>query len=218
MYNPLSSCSAFVHLLIKHPVLIVGLGLVGAVNFLTPQLNNRSIKKTEQSVIFRSEIQKLKANPIDAKLAKQAGKAFKAIVANELGTKIPSPKCPSPKGPSNEEWFTAIKKVESGNRSLGKHLDGVSYGPAGLTKGALKDVLEEIPSCQDLNFDEILNDPEMSTKFAYLYFLKLVRKFKNIEIAVVAYNNGPTRVSRWLRRGKKLPHGYLDKVKRYLKD
>lgn len=52
----------------------------------------------------------------------------------------------------------------------------------------------------------------------YIYFLDMVHQFKNVEIAVVAYHIGPTKVNKSLRNKKALPHQYLDAVKKFLKE
>ncbi|MCF7835782.1 MAG: lytic transglycosylase domain-containing protein [Candidatus Marinimicrobia bacterium] len=192
MYNPLSSCSAAIHLLIKHPILVIGLGLATTVSFLglgaeemTPQL----VQKIERSSVFRAKIKELEAHPDIFELTQKS---------------------------VEEKWFTAIKKVESGDKRIGVHPDGVSYGPAGLTKNAWKDVIGKIPCCKDLGYDEILNEAELSTSFAYIYFLELIHVFRDIETAVIAYNNGPTQVKKWQKANRPLPKGYLNKVKSHL--
>jgi len=39
MYNPMSSCSAFIHLLLKHPILIIVTGLVAASGLVSTNQN-----------------------------------------------------------------------------------------------------------------------------------------------------------------------------------
>jgi len=175
MYNPVSWCSAFVHLLIKHPILAVGLGLAAAANFLSPQLLDRLVPEVERSAVFRAKIQKLEADPMISELAKQSEPAFRAIiaVAAEKRTSIP--------GTVAEETEIIVQDF---------------YGPAGITRMALEDVLLKIPACQNLGYDKVRNDPELSAELAYLYFLDLIHVGlnKDAETAVKTYNYGPIRV------------------------
>ena len=102
-----------------------------------------------------------------------------------------------------EKMFEAILKV--------MHSDGVSYGPAGLTRPVLKDVCKRLQVCslEEKTLDKILNSPRESVKYAKLYFYDMVHRFGSVEIAVIAYNAGPTKVASMIREGKKLPQSYL---------
>ena len=64
-------------------------------------------------------------------------------------------------------------------------------------------------SGKDVLFDPFLN---ISLGVQYLYFLN--QKFPDIQTALTAYNFGPTRVRRLIRRGKKLPTGYANRILR----
>ncbi len=65
------------------------------------------------------------------------------------------------------------------------------------------------PEQEDHLFDPIIN---VKLGIHYLHMLKL--KFGDVNTALTAYNFGPTRVKRWIRRGKSIPTGYAKKVMR----
>ena len=56
MYNPASSCSAFIHLLMKHPILVIAMGLVGASGLIMQQANN------PEKTILVTEIENAETN------------------------------------------------------------------------------------------------------------------------------------------------------------
>lgn len=56
-----------------------------------------------------------------------------------------------------------------------------------------------------------LFDPAMNIALGAFYLNKLKRRFKDMKIALEAYNHGPSRISRYLRKGK-LPQDYSRKV------
>lgn len=59
---------------------------------------------------------------------------------------------------------------------------------------------------------EILYDPDLNIKLGTQYLALLHQRFGDLEVALVAYNHGPTRVSKMMYRGRNLPTGYADKV------
>ena len=65
---------------------------------------------------------------------------------------------------------------------------------------------------------ESLYDPEYNIKIGTHYLYTLHQKFGDIEKAIAAYNEGPTRLKRYLRQGKKHPPEYLAKVMGYYKE
>ena len=56
-----------------------------------------------------------------------------------------------------------------------------------------------------------LFDPATNIALGAFYLNKLKKRFKDMKIALEAYNHGPTRISRYLRKGK-LPEDYSKKV------
>ena len=56
-----------------------------------------------------------------------------------------------------------------------------------------------------------LFDPATNIALGAFYLNKLKRRFKDMKIALEAYNHGPSRISRYLRKGQ-LPEDYSTKV------
>ena len=56
-----------------------------------------------------------------------------------------------------------------------------------------------------------LFDPATNIALGAFYLNKLKKRFKDMKVALEAYNHGPTRISRYLRKGK-LPEDYSKKV------
>ncbi|MFQ5949380.1 MAG: lytic transglycosylase domain-containing protein [Nitrospiria bacterium] len=59
-----------------------------------------------------------------------------------------------------------------------------------------------------------LFDPLINVKLGIHYLYMLNRKFSNLQTALTAYNFGPSRVKRWVRKGRAIPTGYANKVLR----
>lgn len=59
-----------------------------------------------------------------------------------------------------------------------------------------------------------LFDPYVNIRLGIHYLHDLNKRFGNLHTALAAYNFGPTKVRRWIRRGKKLPTRYANKVMR----
>ena len=57
-------------------------------------------------------------------------------------------------------------------------------------------------------------DPRMNIRLGLYYLSKLLSKFKDIKIAITAYNYGPTFVEERLKTGRPIPLRYADKVLR----
>ncbi len=201
MYGaPQSLCSALIHFLFKYPILVIALGLTGSAAMVSNWLGDPSTADQKA----QAKIEQV----ITAKIQKNANDApptFKAVVKAESSLELKLLE-------DARINFEAIKKL--GGNISGVHPDNKSYGPPGLTRIALEDVFRKLPDCKNLGFNEVLNDPEASTKFAYLFFLDLIHRFRSVETAVIAYHHGPTFVQKSLKEGKKLPRGYLDKVKK----
>ncbi len=60
-----------------------------------------------------------------------------------------------------------------------------------------------------------LFDPYVNIRLGIHYLHVLNKRFGDIRIALAAYNFGPTKVQRWLRRGRRIPTRYANKVMRF---
>jgi len=56
-----------------------------------------------------------------------------------------------------------------------------------------------------------LFDPAANIALGAFYLNKLMKRFKDMNVALEAYNHGPSRISYYLRKGK-VPEDYSDKV------
>lgn len=63
--------------------------------------------------------------------------------------------------------------------------------------------------------NELLFNPFMNIKLGVHYLSMLHLKFRDIELALTAYNYGPGNVRRWIEEGEALPAGYATKVMKY---
>lgn len=63
--------------------------------------------------------------------------------------------------------------------------------------------------------EEPLFDPFLNIKLGIHYLSMLHLKFKDLELALTAYNYGPGNVRRWIEEGEALPAGYATKVLKY---
>ena len=170
MYSRSSTggCSALIYLLAKHPILIVVLGLAGAMGWLNPSTHSGPLVASEEyGDQFEETIQS--SDLTISQLIDKTTRFYESIVEVESGTKIAD----------LEIIFQGVIAV---------HADEVSYGPAGLTAIAARDVLRKIPGCVLFNLDEVLLTPEENLKVAYIFFLDLVYRFKDVDTAVTAYN------------------------------
>lgn len=57
-----------------------------------------------------------------------------------------------------------------------------------------------------------LFDPVVNVQLGTAYLAHLMDRFGNLEIAIAAYNEGPTRIARLLARGRRLPRAYTQRV------
>lgn len=62
---------------------------------------------------------------------------------------------------------------------------------------------------------DVLFDPFVNIKLGVHYLSMLHLRFKNIELALTAYNYGPGNVRRWIDEGEALPAGYAMKVLKF---
>ena len=203
--KPKGICSLVLHLLIKYPILVIVMGLLSAGAFVT-----NATKQLDPDKVIEAKAASLAINKKPVALANKAPNTFDAVIKAESNLD---------KSILEESKKTFDAMVSLGNGTIGVHPDGKSFGPAGLTRNALIDVLRKIPTCEDIaGTNEILNSETANIQFAYLYFLDLVHRYKSVDTAVTAYHYGPTRVYAWRQSGKKLPTGYLNRVKSLTKE
>jgi hypothetical protein len=62
--------------------------------------------------------------------------------------------------------------------------------------------------------EELLFDPFLNIKLGVHYLSMLHLRFKDIELALSAYNYGPGNIRRWIDEGEPIPAGYATKVVR----
>lgn len=203
--EPKGICSLVLHALIKYPVLVIVMGLLGAGAFVT-----NAIKQPDSDKVIEAKVASLARNKEAVALADKAPNTFDAIMKAESGLDKYMLE-------ESKKYFDALTSLGKG--PIGVHPDGKSFGPTGLTENALIDVLKKIPCCKDIaGTNEILNSETANIQFAYLYFLELIHRYKSVDIAITAYHYGPTRVDDWRQSGKKLPTDYLNRVKSLTKE
>ena len=199
-----SPCSLVLHVLIKYPILVIVMGLLSAGAFVT-----NAIKQPDSDKVIEAKVASLAINKKAAARADKAPTTFDAIIKAESNLDKSMLE-------ESKKYFDAI--VSLGRGATGVHPDGKSFGPAGLTKIALRDVLKKIPNCEDIaGTNEILNSETANIQFAYLYFLDLIHRYKSVDTAITAYHYGPTRVDAWRQSDKQLPTAYLNRVKSLIK-
>ena len=107
----------------------------------------------------------------------------------------------------------AVIQVESG----GYHLAVSPVGALGLMQ-LLPSTAEELARKHGLTWRgaNSLFDPILNVKLGTAYLSQLERKYGSMDTALAAYNWGPGRIDRRLRRGAALPRLYPEQVmKRY---
>jgi soluble lytic murein transglycosylase len=64
--------------------------------------------------------------------------------------------------------------------------------------------------------DAVIYNPEVNIRLGLYYLSRLILQFKDLKVALAAYNFGPTYIRERLAQGMPLPTGYANKVlKRY---
>lgn len=61
---------------------------------------------------------------------------------------------------------------------------------------------------------ESLFDPNLNVRLGVFYLSRLVERFGDLDVALAAYNFGPTRIARAIRKGRPVPVGYATSVLR----
>lgn len=89
MYTPQSVCALIIHLLLKHPILAIAMGVVGASVFLTPLVKTPTGYNTEWAVVssqeFIEKIEKINNDPAYPKKMGEAEKWFQALLSVDKG-------------------------------------------------------------------------------------------------------------------------------------
>jgi len=60
--------------------------------------------------------------------------------------------------------------------------------------------------------DTVIYDPEVNIRLGLYYLSRLILQFKDLKVAITAYNFGPTYTRERMREGKPLPTWYTNKV------
>ena len=61
---------------------------------------------------------------------------------------------------------------------------------------------------------EMLFDPVVNVQFGITYLQELADRYEHVPTALAAYNWGPSRIDRRIRRGARMPQIYVDRVMR----
>jgi hypothetical protein len=89
MYTLTSSCQLLIHLVLKHPILTVAMGVIGATIFLAPVTNTTTGEHGEWDVTSQQEvaarIQELEEDPGHHQKMEEAEKWFQALLAAGKG-------------------------------------------------------------------------------------------------------------------------------------
>ncbi len=106
----------------------------------------------------------------------------------------------------------AVIKVESG----GYHLAVSPVGALGLMQ-LLPSTAEELARKHGLHWRgaNSLFDPILNVKLGTAYLSQLERKYGSMHTALAAYNWGPGRIDRRLRRGASVPRLYREQVMKF---
>ena len=62
---------------------------------------------------------------------------------------------------------------------------------------------------------ETLFDPVANVRLGVTYLAELIDRFGDMELALAAYNWGPTRIAGFIAEGARVPTGYAHRVMRY---
>ncbi|WP_052447359.1 lytic transglycosylase domain-containing protein [Clostridium polynesiense] len=96
-----------------------------------------------------------------------------------------------------------------------------AYGLMQITENTGKDVAEEL-KINDFTAESLF-EPEWNIRFGTWYLNSLIKEFKNIEVALAAYNGGMGNVKKWLKNseysedGKTLKYIPFPETDKYVK-
>jgi soluble lytic murein transglycosylase len=100
--------------------------------------------------------------------------------------------------------------------SRARNFAGSRAGALGLMQ-RLPDTARAVARRQGVEWTgpEILFDPEINVRLGIDYLAELYQRFDDIELALAAYNWGPTYISELQQRGERIPRAYAQRVLRY---
>ncbi len=104
----------------------------------------------------------------------------------------------------------AVIQVESSGNTFAVSSAG-ALGLMQLLPATAEDVAQRIGFWW--NGPAILFDPVLNVRLGVTYLGELVQRYGDVNIALAAYNWGPTRISSRLRRGETIPVAYAVSVK-----
>lgn len=96
-----------------------------------------------------------------------------------------------------------------------------SFNPRAMSNKGAMGLMQLLPAtahavARDLNIqwtdDQILWDPETNIEMGTYYLRTLLSRFENLEVALEAYNHGPTRIATMQAAQSALPRKYSKKV------
>lgn len=105
----------------------------------------------------------------------------------------------------------AVIEVES----AGYHLAVSHVGAMGLMQ-LLPSTGQELAERMDIEWkgDDTLFDPIINVRLGTAYLSQLAKRYDSVDTALAAYNWGPGRIDRRLRRGATVPSRYIEQVMR----
>jgi hypothetical protein len=105
----------------------------------------------------------------------------------------------------------AVIEVES----AGYHLAVSRVGAMGLMQ-LLPSTGKELAGKLDIEWmgEDTLFDPAINVKLGTAYLRELADRYDSVDVALAAYNWGPGRIDRRLRRGSAVPSKYIEQVMR----
>lgn len=107
------------------------------------------------------------------------------------------------------EFILAIIQIESAFNTTAVSVVG-ARGLMQIMPATGREIATEV----DIQWDgiETLYDPEINISMGMYYLFKMLLKYQDLRLALVAYNAGPGYVDGMLKRGRSLPDKYVDKV------
>jgi soluble lytic murein transglycosylase len=107
------------------------------------------------------------------------------------------------------QLITALIKVESDFR-YNVHSKVGARGLMQIRFATAKEIADELNLT--LNDAESLYEPYLNIKIGTHYLVKMIKRFKDLELALAAYNIGPTAVRELINNKKSIPDRYSKKV------
>jgi len=107
------------------------------------------------------------------------------------------------------EFIMAIIQTESSFNPRAVSIVG-ARGLMQIMPGTGKEIASEFG--MEWMGSETLYDPEINIKIGIYYLFEMILKYKDVRLALIAYNIGPGRVDRMIKEGAILPSEYVFKV------